>query len=577
MWKYPFIVLILTLSKFALAGSLRVDISHLSGASPLRLHSLSYQQAETYSITRLSYLLSQFSLQKEDGSWLELSDQFAYIDVSKRRTSFSLSEIPSGDYKALRFSVGVPKEQNHADPAQLSAEHPLNPNINQLHWDWTGGYIFMAIEGKYRTPDQSLSGFVYHLANDANLSSVQLASRFQIKNNTGITLQMDAAKLFSQPRSLSFVSDGASTHSHPGDSISSALIANLQSAFNVAQVTYPPSEAPQKAVAPLYLPEKYKPYRFVMSKRFPMPALPRDNPLLEERVELGRRLFGDTRLSRDLSTSCASCHHQENAFTDNKPLSRGVEGREGSRNSMPLFNLAWKSSFFWDGRANSLREQALMPIQDHLEMDESLENIVAKLSQYPPVVDDFKKAFSGEPAITPEKVSLALEAFLLTLTSYDSKFDRAMDGKGSLTEQEQRGMQLFFTEYEPRSGKLGADCFHCHGGANFSDHQFHNNGLKPTADLGRFSITGKERDRATFSTPSLRNVALTAPYMHDGRFETLEQVIDHYSGPMHQSPTLDPNLAKHPQAGLQLTAEDKAALVAFLKSLSDPKFAPHSP
>jgi cytochrome c peroxidase len=220
---------------------------------------------------------------------------------------------------------------------------------------------------------------------------------------------------------------------------------------------------------------------------------------------------------------------------------------------MPLFNLAWKSSFFWDGRAPSLREQVLQPIQDHREMACDLPTVIARLTKTSRA--DFDKAF-GPGEITAERIALALENFLLTLTSYDSKFDRAMSGKAKLTPAEERDMKLFFTEYEPRSQQFGADCFHCHGGANFSDHQFHDNGLG-----------------GNFSTPSLRNIGLTAPYMHDGRFATLKEVIAHYSGPMTRSEALDPNLAKHPRTGLQFSKENQAALVAFLKTLTDPKYA----
>ena len=166
----------------------------------------------------------------------------------------------------------------------------------------------------------------------------------------------------------------------------------------------------------------------------------------------------------------------------------------------------------------------------------------------------FEKAF-GPGEVTEEKIAFALENFLLTLTSYDSKFDRAISGKAELSEIEQRGMKLFFTEYEPRSGQFGADCFHCHGGANFSDHQLHDNGLG-----------------ASFKTPSLRNLSYTAPYMHDGRFKSLEEVIAHYSGPINRSDTLDPNLAKHPRSGLQLSEDQQKALLAFLKTLDDPKY-----
>jgi cytochrome c peroxidase len=245
---------------------------------------------------------------------------------------------------------------------------------------------------------------------------------------------------------------------------------------------------------------------------------------------------------------------------------------------MPLFNLAWKSSFFWDGRAPSLRAQALMPIQDHVEMDETLTNVVAKLATMPDYPKLFQDAF-GSPAITAEKIGLAVEQFVLTLTSYDSKFDRAFRGEAKLSAAEQRGFELFMTEYEPRMGHYGADCFHCHGGALFTDHQFHNNGLEAAnaVDPGRFKVTNREADRGRFSTPSLRNVALTGPYMHDGRFKTLEEVVDHYSEGVIRSATLDPNLAKHPDGDLHLSAEDKHALVAFLKTLTDDRYRSGAP
>jgi cytochrome c peroxidase len=220
-----------------------------------------------------------------------------------------------------------------------------------------------------------------------------------------------------------------------------------------------------------------------------------------------------------------------------------------------------------------------MPIQDHTEMDESLTNLVAKFAatggmtcstnDYPAL---FTTAF-GSPEITAEKIGLALEQFVLTLTSFDSKFDRAMSGKDKLTANEQRGFELFMTEYEPRTGQYGADCFHCHGGATFSTHGFANNGLDAECkDSGRYEVTKREGDRGKFAVPSLRNVAVTAPYMHDGRFQTLEEVVEHYSSGVKRSATLDPNLAKHPAGGLTLSAADKAALVAFLKSLTDERY-----
>jgi cytochrome c peroxidase len=300
----------------------------------------------------------------------------------------------------------------------------------------------------------------------------------------------------------------------------------------------------------------------------PIPDLPRDNPLIEERVALGKALFNETAFSRDGTLSCASSHAADRAFTDARRFSLGVRGQQGTRNSMPLFNLAWKTSFFWDGRAQSLRAQALMPIEDHTELDETLDHVTTKLAataKYPPL---FAAAF-GSPAITAEKLGLAIEQYLLTLTAYDAKFDRALRGKVTLSEDEKRGFELFMTEYEPRTGQFGADCFHCHGGPLFSDHQFHNNGLAPSDDPGRFRITKFAADLGKFATPSLRNISRTAPYMHDGRFATLEEVIAHCSSGVHRSPTLDPNLAKHPEGGLQLSPADQRALVAFLKTLAD--------
>ena len=534
-------------------GTLRVDISHRFDDLPATLNSLKYKAKETISISRLSYLISQPSLQREDNTWYELPEQFAWIDLSSRRTSFTLTDVPSGSYKALRFSIGVPSETNHKDPSNHPANHPLNPNLNNLHWTWSGSYIFLALEGYYRALEKETKGFVFHLANDQNFSRIQLAANFNMETKTAINLSFNLKKLLTQPRPISFQKDGNSTHSKEGDPIASALVANLQSTFSVLGIFYPPTEVPREKITPLYIPDKYTPYPFKMSRSFPMPLLPRDNPLLIERVELGKYLFHDKSLSANGTVSCASCHDSAKAFTDGLPVSTGINGKTGDRNSMPLFNLAWKSSFFWDGRSKSLRDQVLQPIQDHREMASDLSTVVEHLEKTQRL--KFEKAFGPGP-VNEEKIALALENLLLTLTSYVSKFDRAVSGKETLTTKEQRGMELFFTEYEPRSGQLGADCFHCHGGANFSDHQLHDNGL----------------GEGIFATPSLRNLTLTAPYMHDGRFKTLEEVVAHYSGPMKRNKTLDPNLSKHPRLGLQLSSEDQAALVAFLKTLTDPKY-----
>ena len=556
------------------AADLDVVVSHVFNGEPLMLDSLRYVDAagETLSFTRISYLASGFAVEKESGGWVEVPGFTAWIDAGKHRMECRLGGLPEGQYRALRFHIGPDPVANGADVSKLAPDDPLNPNLNGLHWSWQGGYIFMAIEGHYRGPSQEIKGYAHHLARDPNRTRVSLSAPIDLTHDSGIQLVFDLGTLLNAPRPLSFEKDGTATHSREGDPIAAALVANLPGAFRVSRVV---SEAPSISrptpVKPLYLPEKFTPYRFTMSRTFPIPDLPRDNPLIEERVALGKALFHETALSRDGSISCASCHLSTSAFTDPRRYSIGVDGLTGVRNAMPLFNLAWKSSFFWDGRAPSLRAQALMPIQDHSEMNETLDHVTAKLAANPVYPPLFAKAF-GKPEITAEKIGLAIELFVLTLTATDARFDRALRGEAVLSDAEKRGFELFMTEFEPRTGQYGADCFHCHGGPLLSDHQFHNNGLDGD-DRGRFKITNLPGDDGKFSTPSLRNVALTAPYMHDGRFATLEEVVEHYSTGIHRSPTLDPNLAKHPESGLKLNAVDKAALVAFLRTLTDEKLS----
>jgi len=569
-------LLLLLLSLPAQAVTLHGLLRHQAEQQPLLLDSPRYKTSagETFAITRASWLLSGFALQRGDGSWLELPENVAWMDAAKKCAQFALAEVPAGRYTALRFHVGIDAAANAANPAQHAADHPLNPNVCGLHWSWQGGYIFLALEGSWRGADGAPGGFSYHLARDANRTAIVLKGDFDLTGDATAEIEFDVAKVLKGAKPLSFAKDGVSTHSQPGDPIAAALVANLPGAFALRTVTsHVPGIARVSEVKPIGLPAKFTPFQLKMSSTFPIPPLPRDNPLIEERVALGERLFNDTALSRDGTLSCASCHPRERAFADPRKLSVGVEGRVGTRQGMPLFNLAWKTSFFWDGRAPSLREQALIPIQDHLEMDEALENVVKKLGKT--TREHFAHAFDS-PEVTPERIGLALESFLLTLTSHDSKFDRAMRGEEKLSTEEQRGFELFMQEREPRMGSMGADCFHCHGGALFTDHQFRNNGLAiDEADLGRFRVTKAAIDRGTFSTPSLRNIAVTAPYMHDGRFTTLEQVLDHYSEGVRRTDTLDPNLAKHPEGGLHLTAEEKRAVIAFLKTLTDRRFENH--
>jgi len=308
----------------------------------------------------------------------------------------------------------------------------------------------------------------------------------------------------------------------------------------------------------------------------PAPELPEDNALTVQKVELGRMLFYEPQLSKDASQSCASCHRLSDGFSDTTRFSVGVEGLPGKRQAMPVFNMAWHSNaFFWDGRAELLRDQALKPIQDPLEMNETLENVVAKLGNDQRYLDQFTRAF-GSDEITPEKMALALEQFMLSVVSYNSKYDRYLNGEATLTESELRGLELFSTEYNPFFPEFsGADCAHCHGGINFENDQYMNNGLDTDAeiaDIGREEVTGNPSDRAKFKVPSLRNVAVTPPYMHDGRFQTLEEVIDHYNEGIKESNTTDQTVLNTKDTGLFLDEQDKQDLLNFLKTLTDEVF-----
>ena len=566
------LLLAATLPQLAAAARLEVAIEPIFQGEPLRLDALRYKNAagETLSVTRLSYLLGGFALERPDGSWLEFPGFHAWLDAAAHRQSFVLEGIPAGRYRALRCHLGPDATADRADVAAIPAGDPLHPATNGLHWGWQQGYIFLAWEGYFRRGAGEMQGYSHHLAGAPHRVGLHLAAPLDLSQDGGLQLNFDLALLGGAPRPLSFAEDGASTHSREGDPVAAALAANLPGAFqvqNTASAAPPPAAPARPPAAPIDLPTAYTPWRFVTSRSFPLPELPRDNPLIAERVTLGEALFSETLLSRDGSLSCASCHRQEAAFTDGLPVSRGVEGRLGERNAMSLHNLAWKRSFFWDGRAPSLREQVLQPIADHREMDQSLEGAVEKLGRNPTYAARFRAAYRS-PGISPAKIALALEQYLLTLTSQRSRFDLSLIGKEVLSEEEQRGFELFMTEYDPRTGQRGADCFHCHGGPLFSDQQFHNNGLAGEAP-GRAAVTGAAADQGKFATPSLRNVARTAPYMHDGRFASLEEVVQHYSGAMVRRPTLDPNLAKHPSRGLELSAADQAALVAFLKTLSE--------
>lgn len=308
----------------------------------------------------------------------------------------------------------------------------------------------------------------------------------------------------------------------------------------------------------------------IFQQRLIAPLIPTNNPLTEEGISLGKKLFFDKILSKDNTQSCATCHDPKRAFTDETRFSDGVDGQFGNRNSMPLFNLAWNfdERFMWDGKELSIERQAFAPVRNPIEMHSDWKNVAKKLQDHAEYPTLFKKAF-GTTKIDSVLVTKAIAQFERTLISGDSKFDQYLLKKVDLTPEELNGFNIFMDETR-------GDCFHCHGSDSnplWTDNKFHNNGLDATfTDLGLGKVTGDPNDNGKFKTPSLRNLKFTAPFMHDGRFATIEEVINHYSEGLKQSSTIDPLMKKVGQGGVQLSDKDKADLKAFLLTLSDNNF-----
>ncbi|MEH0158464.1 cytochrome c peroxidase [Limibacter armeniacum] len=315
-------------------------------------------------------------------------------------------------------------------------------------------------------------------------------------------------------------------------------------------------------------------------------VLPENNPLTVKGVELGRKLFYDKRLSGDNTQSCASCHQQQFGFASNMVADKGITGETTGMNTMALSNLIWQKKFFWNGRVNTLEQQALAPIENPLEMHQDLDELVEELEADEVYVKLFELAFDSA-GITAIRIAEALSQFERTLISADSKYDRYLEGTYEPTDMELKGMELFFTHPIPDQGLRGGNCGDCHLGPLVDGDQlgfqgFHNNGLDSDENLkdGLAAVTEKATDKGKFKAPSLRNIALTAPYMHDGRFNTLEEVVEHYDEHIIKSETLDPlileasneKLFPDDPIKLYLTDEEKQAIVAFLHMLTDDTF-----
>ena len=306
------------------------------------------------------------------------------------------------------------------------------------------------------------------------------------------------------------------------------------------------------------------PYVIETPYGFPDMKIPSDNPMTVEGIALGEKLFKDPILSADNTQACINCHQQNFSFSDPNQFSTGIDNIQGNRNASALINLGWNTSFNWDGSSLTLEEQAFEPVTNSIEMHNTWMNVELELNSHSDYPFLFKQAFNIN-YIDSNHIVKAIAQFERTLISTNSKLDRYLNNEEQLTISELNGYAIFNTEK--------GDCFHCHSTNMFMDNLFHNNGLdiEPFIDIGRSKVTSNPLDNGKFKTPTLRNVEMTAPYMHDGRFSTLEEVVEHYDSGGKYSTTVDP-LMKKLGVGLQLSNQEKKDLVAYLKTLTDNEF-----
>lgn len=319
---------------------------------------------------------------------------------------------------------------------------------------------------------------------------------------------------------------------------------------------------------------KDRPYAFPVIPQFPEMPVNKANPVTVNGVELGRRLFYDPIFSADSSISCSSCHVQKHAFSNSPhPFSAGIGGQLQQRNTLPLFNLAWYKGLFWDGRAATIEEQVFHPLRAASEMNSSWPEVTRRIKRNKLYQKLFHEAFGSRP-IDSVLISKAIAQFERTLISANAKYDQVIRREAKFTLEELEGMELV-------NDMTKGNCMHCHttdGDGLGTTGLYSNNGLDEVSgtagfkDKGLGGHTKNTADDGKFKIPSLRNLLFTAPYMHDGRFNTLEEVLDFYSEHLRNSPTIDPNLSFVPNSAPRLNRYEKQKIIAFLKTLSDSSF-----
>lgn len=574
---------------------LEVRFRAVAGSEAIVADDLRYTNAagNTFSVTKFEILLTRLVLVGPDGSTTPVAD-VAGIDLldADARTLAAIG-VDGGTYEALRFQWGVRAEDNQLGFLDSSYDTWQWPPMNG------GGYHCMRLEGLWRDTDADLA-FRLHAGildrfGRVTDGSIELTVPLQQDvsgdgSAVALDVYVDVLSLMNDPVidlsaawenqdecPLSDATCFLGNPSMPSHESQALIRDNVASAVRTRPM--PEGEAGPSVVdltpdvvydSPVYI---------GIDRAITIPTMPapEDNPSTQEGIALGRRLFHDTILSSNREQSCATCHLQGAAFADPRRVSRGATGATGTFNAPALINMGWTEApgnggtshagFFWDGRSPSLEDQALHPVPNPIEMNLPWDQAIERIQSDPRYPALFGAAFPGQE-ITPDLVTKAIAQFERSLLSFDSKYDRVMRGEENFTPEEARGFGAFIGET--------ADCFHCHGDSFFlqdrGDLAFANNGLDSMPKPGLFAVTGDERDRGKFRTPTLRNVQYTAPYMHDGRFATLEQVIDHYSeGVALDSPNLDVNVRIRAERGA-LDEQTKSDLIAFLKTLSDPSF-----
>ncbi len=572
--------------------------------STLRLQDLKFYVSNVRLVTAAG---AEVPLQLEqDGRWQQ--DDVALLDFedgtgtcangSKDTRMVVAGQAPAGTYTGLRFTMGVPFEKNHRDPVTAGA--PLN--LSRMFWVWNAGYKFLRFD--YTSTGQPRGAFL-HLGStncSPNQTRLTIPTNCAHPNRVEVSLPaFDAAKDVVVADFGSLLSS-ANIDVNTPDTAEGCMSGQTdpECAPVLSRLGLPIGATPA-GTQQLFRragPASAAAFQWNLPKGLPVPRVPKDNPMTAEKVELGRHLFYDTRLSVNGTQSCATCHKQEQAFTDGRAVGLGATGESHTRGPMSLTNIAYSPVLTWGNPLmDSLERQALVPMVGENPVELGLAGhelaLFARLKSVPEYQRLFSSSFPGQTdPFTLQNVAKAIAAFERTLLSADSPYDRYQftGDQAAISESAKRGEELFFGEK--------TECFHCHGGFNLTETvdfegkgeteiEFHNTGLYnlgrtgdyPAGNTGVHAVTGKADDMGRFKAPSLRNIAVTAPYMHDGSIATLDDVLSHYaaggrtiaSGP-HAGVGADNPRKSGFVRGFSLSAQERADLLAFLQSLTDQSF-----